>query len=102
MCLSAGLAHSSLQVYQQLDAGCLGLKLQTNILSGPLFLEPQDCNKGTTHSDTLSVFLHLQSWLCVGMFYKTISCVSYMQIHFLMSLIIVSESDSDSDVPTTS
>jgi hypothetical protein len=28
--LSAGLAHFSLQVYRQLDAGCLGLKLQTN------------------------------------------------------------------------
>jgi hypothetical protein len=56
----------------------------------PLFLEPLDCNKGTTHSDTLSVFLHLQSWLCIGMFCKrTIFCVSYMRIHVLMSLIIV-------------
>jgi len=27
----------------------------------PLFLEPLDYNKGTTHSDTVSVFLHLQS-----------------------------------------
>jgi len=65
------------------------------------FLELQDCNKGTTHSDTLFVFLHLQSWLCVGMFCKrTMFCESYMGIRVLMSLIIVS--DSDSDVPTTS
>ena len=56
----------------------------------PLFLEPEDCNKETSHSDTLSVFLQLQSWLCVGMFCKRmIFCVSYMPIHVLMSLIIV-------------
>jgi hypothetical protein len=56
----------------------------------PLFLEPEDCNKVTTHSNTLSVFLQLQSWLCVGVFCKrTIFCVSYMGIHVLMSLIIV-------------
>ena len=30
MHFSAGLAHLSLQVYRQLDAGCLGLKLQIN------------------------------------------------------------------------
>ena len=55
----------------------------------PLFLEIQDCNKGTIHSDTLSVFLQLQSWLYVGMFCKRmIFCVSYMRIHILMSLII--------------
>jgi hypothetical protein len=56
----------------------------------PLLLKPLDTNKGTTHSDTLFVFLQLQSWLCVGMFWKrTIFCVSYTQIHVLMSLIIV-------------
>ena len=56
----------------------------------PLLLEPLDTNKGTTHSDNLSVFLQLQSWLCIGMFCKrSIFCVSYMWIHFLMSLIIV-------------
>ena len=56
----------------------------------PVFLEPYDCNKETTHSDTLSLFLQLQSWLCVGMFCKrTIFCVSYMRMHILMSLIIV-------------
>ena len=56
----------------------------------PLFLEPEDCNKVTTHSGTLSVFLQLQSWLYVGVFCKRmIFCVSYMWIHVLMSLIIV-------------
>jgi len=30
MRLSAGLANFSLQGYRQLDAGCLGLKLQIN------------------------------------------------------------------------
>jgi len=34
------------------------------------FLEPLDCNKGTTDSDSLSIFLpyflQLHSWLCVG------------------------------------
>jgi len=55
-----------------------------------LLLEPEDCNKESTHSDTLFVFLQLQSWLCVRMFCKrTIFCVSYMRIHVLMSLIIV-------------
>jgi len=32
MCLSAGFAHLSLQGYQQLDAGILGLKLKTDRL----------------------------------------------------------------------
>ena len=71
-------------------------------VSDLLFLELQDCNKGTTHSDTLSVFLQLQSWLCVGMFCKrTIFCVSYIWIHVLMSDYSDSES-SDSDIPTSS
>ena len=56
----------------------------------PLFLEPEDCNKESTHSDTLSVFLQLQLWLCIRMFCKrTMFCVSYMRIHVLISLIIV-------------
>jgi len=60
------------------------------IVSDPLFLKPLDCNKGTTHSGTLSVFLQLQLWLCVGMLCKrTIFCVSYMQIQILISLIVV-------------
>ena len=37
-----------------------------------------------------SVFLQMQSWLCIGVFCKMmIFCVSYMQLHILMSLIIV-------------
>jgi hypothetical protein len=89
MHLSAGLARSSLHSYRQLDAGCYGLKLQTNrpVLT-PIFriirLQQRD------HSFRYSVFLQLQSWLCVGMFCKrTIFCVSYMWIHVLTSLIIV-------------
>jgi len=32
----------------------------------------------------------MQSWLCIGVFCKMmIFCVSYMQLHILMSLIIV-------------
>jgi len=70
----------------------------------PPFLEPLDCNTGTTHSDTLSVFLQLQSWLCLEMFCKrTIFCASYMRIHILMSDYSDHESlESDNDVPTTS
>jgi len=83
----------SLFASRLLTACCRMLGSQvTNKETGhdPLFLEPLDCNKRTTHSDTLSVFLQLQSWLCVGMFCKrTIFCVIYMRIHVLMSLIIV-------------
>jgi hypothetical protein len=68
-----------------------------------LFLEPLDCNKGTTHSDTVSVFLQLWSWLCIGMFWKrTIFCVSNIWIHILISDYSDNESlDSDSDILTT-
>ena len=93
MRLSAGLTHILLQVCWQLslmqDAGCW---ISSNTQTGPdpLFLEPEDCNKESNHSDNLSVFLQLRSWLCVGMFSKrTIFCVSYMRIHVLMSLFIV-------------
>ena len=67
--LSAGLAHLMLQCNKQHDAGWLGLKLQPNrpVLTPP-FLEPYDCNKETTHSDTVSVYFQLQTWLCVGMY----------------------------------
>jgi hypothetical protein len=77
--------------YQQKDRSC-----------SPIFrtirLQHRD------HSSRHSAFLQLQSWLCVGMFCKrTIFCVSYMRMHVLMSLIIVTESlDSDGDVHTTS
>jgi hypothetical protein len=65
---------------------------QTNKQTGPdpLFVEPEDCNNVTTHSDTLCVYLQLQSWFCVGMFCKrTIFCASNMRMHVLMSLILV-------------
>jgi len=70
----------------------------------PLFLELYDCNKGTTHSDTLSVFLQLQSWFCVGMFCKrTIFCVLYADTRSDVSDYSDNESlDSDSDVHTSS
>jgi hypothetical protein len=80
---------TSLQGYQQLDAGCLGVKLRINrLVRPPIFrtirLQQRD------HSFRYSVFLQLQLWLCIGIFCKrTISCVSYMRIHILMSLVIV-------------
>jgi hypothetical protein len=98
MHLSAGLAHRFQVIDSLIKDACVSSYKQT---VSDLFLEPQDCNKGTTHSDTLSVFHHLQSWLCVGMFcMRTMFCERYMGIHVLMSLIIVS--DSDSDAPTIS
>jgi hypothetical protein len=78
----------------------------TNKQTGPdpLFLEPWNCNKETTHSDTLSVFHQLQSWLWVEMFCKrTIFCVSYMWMHVLISDYSDNDSsDSDNDIPTAS
>jgi hypothetical protein len=74
MHLSVGVTHLSLQGYQQLDAGHLCLKLQSDQSWPPIFrtlrLQQRD------HSFRYSVFLQLQSWLCVGMFCKrTIFCV---------------------------
>ena len=62
----------------------------------------------TTVLDTLSVFFHnflqLQSWLCVGVFWKkTIFCIRYVNTCF--NLFHGSENDildSDSDIPTAS
>jgi hypothetical protein len=68
----------------------------------PLFLEPEYCNKVTAHSDTLSVFRQLRSWLCVGMFCN-ILCELYADTRSDVSVYSDNESmDSDSDVPTTS
>jgi hypothetical protein len=83
------------QIYKQMDH------------SWPPFLESQDCDKETTDLDTLSVFfrnfLQLQSWLCVGVFWKKIIfCVRYVDTCF--NLCDDSENDifdSDSDIPTT-
>jgi len=70
----------------------------------PLFLEPLDCNKGTTHSDTLSVFLQLQSWLLHWNVLQedNILCELYVDTHSIFSDYSDNESlDSDSEVPTT-
>ena len=68
MHLSTGLSHLLFQGYWQLVAGCLGLMLQTNQSWPPIFrtirLQQRD------HSFRYSVFLQLQTWLCVGMFCK--------------------------------
>ena len=65
----------------------------------PLFLEPYDYNEETTHSDTLSVFLQLKSWLCVGTFCKrTIFCELYAYTRSDVSVCSDNESlDSGSD-----
>ena len=72
----------------------------------PLFLEPEDCNKVTAHSDTLSVFRQLRSWLCVGMCCnRTTFCELYADTRSDVSVYSDNESmdsDSDSDVSTTS
>ena len=88
MRLSAGPAHLSLQGYWQHDAGCFGLKLPTNrpVLT-PIFRKIR--LKQRDRSFRYSVFLQLQSWLWVGTFCSRIFCVSYMRIHVLMSLVIV-------------
>ena len=55
-------------------------------------------------SDLFYNFLQLRLWLCIGVFWKMIFWVSYMQIHVLMPVMIRDNEilDSDSDVPTTS
>ena len=86
--------------------GCKVTNTQT--LPGPTFLEPYSCNKLTIDSDTLLIFfrhfLHQKPWLCVGVSRKTtVFCMSYMQIHVLMSDDCEAEIlDSDSNVPTAS
>ena len=102
VCQLVGLTYP----FKVIKTWCKMLESQvTNKQTGrdPLVLEPLDCNKETTNSDTLSVFLHLRSWLCVGMFCKrTIICVSYMRIHVLMSDYNGNESlDGACDIPTT-
>ena len=67
----------------------------------PLFLEPQDCNKVTIYSDTLSVYLQLQSWLCSAR--GRYLCELYVDTRSDVSDNSDNESlDSDSDIPTTS
>ena len=104
MCLSAGVACFYLfkVINSLIQDACVSSYKQ--ILSDPLFLEPQDCNIATTHSGTLYVFVQLQSWLCVGRFCKwTMFCELYGDTLSDVSDHGDNESlHSDSDVPTTS
>jgi hypothetical protein len=54
-----------------------------------LFLEPQDSNKETTHLDTLCFPSVAIMALRSNVLQEDDICVSYMRIHVLMSLIIV-------------
>jgi hypothetical protein len=57
MYLRAVLSHLLHQGYQQLEAGMCGSQVtNTQTFHDPKFLEAHDCNKVTTHSETLSIF----------------------------------------------
>jgi hypothetical protein len=60
MRLSAGLAHLLLQGYQQLDAGCLGLKLQIN----RTFMTTYFYNHQTRTKGPLIQIVSLFSFIC--------------------------------------
>ena len=71
----------------------------------PLLLEPLDTNKRTTHSDTLFVFLQLQSCALRRNVLEEddILCDLYVDTRSDVSDHSDNESmESDSDVPTTS
>jgi hypothetical protein len=78
----------------------------TNIQTGqdPLFLEPLDCNKGTTHSDILclpSVAIMALRWNVLQE--DDILCELYVDTRSDISDYSDNESlDSNSDIPTTS
>jgi len=84
MHLLAGLAHFSLQGYRQLDAGCLGLKLQLNSpVKTPSVAIMALCRNVLQEDDIL--------------------CEFYADTRSDISDCSDNESlDSDSDVPTTS
>ena len=72
---------------------------------GPLLLEPLDCNKETTHSDTLSVFLQLQSWFAYRNDLQKDGIICELCADTQSDVSDYSDSgslDSDSDVPTNS
>jgi len=104
MHLPAGVAHFLLQGYRQLDAGCLGLKLQINRPVMTPFLEPLDCNKETTHSDTLCFPSVAIMALCRNVLQEDdILCELHVDTCSTFSDYSDNESlNSDSDVPTTS
>jgi len=102
MRLSAGLPHLSCEGYQNLMQDAWVSSYKQTDRSWPTGFRTTRLQQ-RDYSFRYSVFLQLQSWLCVGMFCKrTIICVSYMLIHILMSDYNDNENlDSDCDVPTT-
>jgi len=94
MHLLAGLTHLLLQGYSQLDAGCLGLKLQTDCFWPPIFriIRLQQWNRWFRYRLCFFFITSFRCSLgfCVLLFWKRkIFCVSYMWIHVLMCVIIV-------------
>jgi hypothetical protein len=79
MHFSAVLSHLSHKGYQQLEAGCLGLKLQTDRPLDPTLLKPFNQNKVITDSDIHSIFFHnffqYKSWLWLAALWKTMDFV---------------------------
>jgi hypothetical protein len=104
MRLSAGLAHFSLQGYQQLDAGCLGLKLQINKLVTTPYFE----NHKTATKRPLIQILCFPSVAIMALRRNVLQegdilCELYADTCSDVSDYSDNESlDSDSDVPTTS
>lgn len=80
----------------------------TNIqtLPNPIFLEPYDWNKVTIDSNTLfSLIIPSVKTMALhsSIMKDDVICVSYMQIHILMSDDCEAEIlDSDNDIPHTS
>jgi len=78
----------------------------TQILPDPTFLEPYDCNRVTIDSNTLFSFIipSVETMALHSSIMKDDDiCVSYMQIHFLMSDDCEAEIlDSERDVPHNS
>ena len=105
MRFSAGLAHISLQGYRQLDAGCLGLKLQTNrpVLTpsfGTIRLQQRDHSFRYSHCFPSVVVMALHRNVLQE---DDILCQLYADTCSNVSDYSDSESsDSDSDVPTSS
>jgi hypothetical protein len=102
MGLSAGLTHLLAEGYRQLDAGYLGLKLQTDFWH-PIFrtirMQQRD------HSFRYSVFLQMQSWLCVGNVLQEDNILWELSVDTHSDISDYSDNksmDSGSDIPTTS
>ena len=105
MHMSAGLAHFSLQGYRQLDAGCLGLKLQINrLVMTPIFrnLRQQPRDHSFRYSlcfPSVAIMILRRNVLQEG----DILCELCVDTCSDVSDYSDNESlDSDSEVPTTS